>query len=90
MPYAVKEIYYTLQGEGAQVGRPAVFCRFAGCNLGRVPLVVQLDQPVKQLAPSGRTHGKPHPMRRLPMMMIEHEVAPTVRVTNGMVEVDLA
>ena len=33
MPYAVKEIYYTLQGEGAQVGRPAVFCRFAGCNL---------------------------------------------------------
>jgi 7-carboxy-7-deazaguanine synthase len=30
---AVKEIYYTLQGEGAQAGRPAVFCRFAGCNL---------------------------------------------------------
>jgi 7-carboxy-7-deazaguanine synthase (Cx14CxxC type) len=29
----VKEIYYTLQGEGAQAGRPAVFCRFAGCNL---------------------------------------------------------
>ncbi|ARA91877.1 MAG: 7-carboxy-7-deazaguanine synthase [Bacteroidetes bacterium] len=33
MGYAVKEIYYTLQGEGAQSGRPAVFCRFAGCNL---------------------------------------------------------
>jgi len=31
--YAAKEIYYTLQGEGAQSGRPAVFCRFAGCNL---------------------------------------------------------
>jgi 7-carboxy-7-deazaguanine synthase (Cx14CxxC type) len=31
--YSVKEIYYTLQGEGAQVGRPAVFLRFAGCNL---------------------------------------------------------
>jgi 7-carboxy-7-deazaguanine synthase len=31
--YAVKEIYYTLQGEGAQSGRAAVFCRFAGCNL---------------------------------------------------------
>lgn len=31
--YAVKEVYYTLQGEGAQTGRPAVFCRFAGCNL---------------------------------------------------------
>jgi 7-carboxy-7-deazaguanine synthase (Cx14CxxC type) len=33
MPYYVKEIYYTLQGEGAQAGRPAVFCRFTGCNL---------------------------------------------------------
>jgi 7-carboxy-7-deazaguanine synthase len=31
--YAVKEIFYTLQGEGANSGRPAVFCRFAGCNL---------------------------------------------------------
>jgi 7-carboxy-7-deazaguanine synthase (Cx14CxxC type) len=31
--YAVKEIYYTLQGEGAQAGRSAMFCRFAGCNL---------------------------------------------------------
>jgi 7-carboxy-7-deazaguanine synthase (Cx14CxxC type) len=31
--YAVKEIYYTLQGEGANAGRPAVFLRFAGCNL---------------------------------------------------------
>jgi 7-carboxy-7-deazaguanine synthase len=33
MTYAVKEIYYTLQGEGGQAGQPAVFCRFAGCNL---------------------------------------------------------
>ena len=33
MTYTVKEIYYTLQGEGAQTGRAAVFCRFAGCNL---------------------------------------------------------
>ncbi|NML14256.1 7-carboxy-7-deazaguanine synthase [Azohydromonas caseinilytica] len=33
MAYAVKEIFYTLQGEGAQAGRAAVFCRFAGCNL---------------------------------------------------------
>jgi len=31
--YTVKEIFYTLQGEGGQTGRPAVFCRFAGCNL---------------------------------------------------------
>ena len=33
MSYAVREIFYTLQGEGANAGRPAVFCRFAGCNL---------------------------------------------------------
>jgi len=33
MTYAVKELFYTLQGEGGQTGRPAVFCRFAGCNL---------------------------------------------------------
>jgi 7-carboxy-7-deazaguanine synthase len=33
MTYVVKEIFYTLQGEGANTGRPAVFCRFAGCNL---------------------------------------------------------
>ena len=31
--YTVKEIFYTLQGEGSQAGRPSVFCRFAGCNL---------------------------------------------------------
>ena len=33
MTYTVKEIFYTLQGEGANAGRPAVFCRFSGCNL---------------------------------------------------------
>lgn len=33
MTYSVKEIFYTLQGEGGQAGRPAVFCRFTGCNL---------------------------------------------------------
>src|SRR5665213_1458266 len=33
MSYALKEMYYTMQGEGAQAGRAAVFCRFAGCNL---------------------------------------------------------
>ena len=33
MAYRVKEIFYTLQGEGANAGRPAVFCRFTGCNL---------------------------------------------------------
>jgi len=33
LTYSIKEMFYTLQGEGAQAGRPAVFCRFAGCNL---------------------------------------------------------
>ena len=33
MTYTVKEIFYTLQGEGENAGRPAVFCRFSGCNL---------------------------------------------------------
>ena len=33
LTYAVKEIFYTLQGEGANAGRPAIFCRFSGCNL---------------------------------------------------------
>jgi 7-carboxy-7-deazaguanine synthase (Cx14CxxC type) len=33
MSYAIKELFYSLQGEGANAGRPAVFCRFAGCNL---------------------------------------------------------
>ena len=33
MGYLVKEVFYTLQGEGAQAGRPAVLCRFSGCNL---------------------------------------------------------
>lgn len=33
MAYSVKEIFYTLQGEGRRSGKPAVFCRFAGCNL---------------------------------------------------------
>jgi 7-carboxy-7-deazaguanine synthase len=33
MPYAIKEVHYTIQGEGANAGRAAVFCRFTGCNL---------------------------------------------------------
>ena len=33
MSYSVKEMFFTLQGEGGQAGRPAVFCRFSGCNL---------------------------------------------------------
>ncbi len=33
MSYTVKSIFYTLQGEGFHAGRPAVFCRFSGCNL---------------------------------------------------------
>jgi len=36
MTYSVKEIYYTLQGEGARAGRAAVFLRFAGCNFRKL------------------------------------------------------
>ena len=45
MTYSVKEIFYTLQGEGTHAGRPAVFCRFSGCNLwsGR-----EADRPAAQ------------------------------------------
>ena len=48
MTYTVKEIFYTLQGEGAHAGRPAVFCRFAGCNLwtGREEDRARRDLPV--------------------------------------------
>ncbi len=45
MGYSVKEIFHTLQGEGANAGRPAVFCRFTGCNLWSGH-------------ESGRAHGK--------------------------------
>lgn len=42
MPYSIKELFYTLQGEGANAGKAAVFCRFSGCNLwsGR-----EIDRP---------------------------------------------
>ena len=57
MSYAVKEIFYTLQGEGFHAGRPAVFCRFSGCNLwsGReadramTTLPAALYSPVSQI-----------------------------------------
>ena len=59
MSYAVKEIFYTLQGEGANTGRPAVFCRFAGCNLwtGREEDRATRDLPV--LRHRLRRHRRP-------------------------------
>ena len=57
MTYHVKEVFYTLQGEGANVGRPAVFCRFTACNLwsgreqDRVTAVCSSATPIS----SGRT-----------------------------------
>ena len=47
--YTVKEIFYTLQGEGAQTGRPAVFCRFSGCNGD--------DEHREDLSPDGSLSG---------------------------------
>ena len=48
MTYSVKEIFYTLQGEGAHAGRPAVFCRFSGCNLW-TGVWRQLDFPLTSI-----------------------------------------
>jgi len=75
--YSVKEIYYTLQGEGAQTGRPAVFCRFAGCNLwsgreeGRSTAICQFcdTQFVGTDGPGGGTFESP---RSLAEAVISH------------------
>ena len=55
--YTVKEIFYTLQGEGRQSGRAAVFCRFTGCNLWsgrerhRSKALCQVGGPCRRLLP---------------------------------------
>lgn len=62
--YQVKEIFYTLQGEGFHAGRPAVFCRFAGCNLwsgrehGRARAVCRFcDTDFVGIGPDGGQYG---------------------------------
>lgn len=70
--YAVKELYYTLQGEGAQTGRPAVFLRFSGCNLWTGREEDRLDAIctfcdtdfVGTDGPGGGTYGTPAELAR--------------------------
>ena len=68
MTYAVKEIFYTLQGEGALTGRPAVFCRFAGCNLWTGREEDRAERGLHLLRHRFRRHrrhrGRPLPRRR--------------------------
>jgi len=59
--YAVKEIFLTLQGEGAQAGRVAVFCRFSGCNLWSGREEDRERHPAQRAQP--RAHGRQHPRR---------------------------
>jgi 7-carboxy-7-deazaguanine synthase len=69
--YAVKELFYTLQGEGAHTGRPAVFCRFAGCNLwtgreaDRATAVCQFcDTDFVGIGPDGARFDTPQALAR--------------------------
>ena len=66
MSYAVKEIFLTLQGEGGQAGRPAVFCRFAGCNLWSGREQDRAERGLHLLRHRLRGHGRPgrRPLRR--------------------------
>jgi 7-carboxy-7-deazaguanine synthase len=71
MTYAVKELFYTLQGEGANVGRAAVFCRFAGCNLwtgreaDRLDAVCQFcDTDFVGIGPDGGKFTEPDALAR--------------------------
>ena len=58
MSYAVKEIFLTLQGEGGQAGRPAVFCRFAGCNLWSGREQDRAERGLHLLRHRFRRHGR--------------------------------
>src|SRR4051794_20213463 len=58
-------------------------------HLGGVPLVVQLKQPIEQFVLGLRADREPHPLRRLPVVMVEREVAPPVGVTHGMIELNV-
>ena len=62
MAYAVHEIFYSLQGEGFNAGKPAVFCRFAGCNIwsgkeGSLPLWGDLAKDIQAYLHVGRVNA---------------------------------
>lgn len=61
MAYAVRELFYTLQGEGGNAGRAAVFRRFAGCN----PPPQPMDAPRQAETAAAMAHCLAHPRWRL-------------------------
>ena len=78
MTYLVKEIFYTLQGEGAHAGRPAVFCRFAGCNLwtgreeDRAPRRSASSATPTSSAPTARAAAASRPPTTSPTAVAAH------------------
>ena len=59
------------------------------CDLGRVPLVVQLEQSIEQLVLRLWANREPHPLWCFPVVMVQFQVAPAVCVAHGMVELDM-
>lgn len=99
--YQIKEIYYTLQGEGANAGRPAIFCRFAGCNLwsglekDRETAVCRFCDTdfVGTNGPNGGKYAKPGMLVDMIAAASGDDAAPTLVVLTGgepMLQVDAA
>lgn len=97
--YQIKEIYYTLQGEGANAGRPAIFCRFAGCNLwsgvekDRETAVCRFCDTdfVGTNGPKGGKYAKPGMLVDMIAAASGDDAAPTLVVLTGgepMLQVD--
>lgn len=97
--YQIKEIYYTLQGEGANAGRPAIFCRFAGCNLwsgvekDRETAVCRFCDTdfVGTNGPNGGKYAKPGMLVDMIAASSGDDAAPTLVVLTGgepMLQVD--
>ena len=68
MTYAVKEIFYTVQGEGTNTGRVAVFCRVAGCNLWTGP--GEAHRRLQVLRYEIRWHRGPEPIRAARLVLV--------------------
>lgn len=90
MTYTVHEIFFTLQGEGANTGRPAVFCRFAGCNLwtgreaGRASAVCQFcDTEFVGVGPDGGSFATPDALVDAVVMRWPSSARPFVVCTGG-------
>ena len=102
MTYTVKEIFKTLQGEGGNTGRVAVFCRFAGCNLwsGReadrhkdeflAMLAHELRNPlapIQNAVQLMRLRPQPEPHWRRPLEVIERQLSQLTRLVDDLLDV---